>query len=279
MERPKERENERNAREAFIRILKKITGKQYEVESWPERLNRKSQDVEYILITKEGYSSRIAVEHTIVESFEKQLAYLNHSYDVVEELDDRCKGTLPIDRYYFLIVPHPLVLVGFLERRHKKQFVVDISSWVATIAKTLTVDQCSRRIYDNHEVTLWCAGSYPEMNGHVFRAPTEPEKAGELKRERFRRAIEEKVQKLRKYKLKGLSTALLLEGIGGSLQGHKTRWKDLTCTQKHLISRLVDYVVVLHSNNRKMIAGGVWKEEGRRPYSEIPQDRLVSHKA
>ena len=266
-------DNEENACKAFIEILWKIKGTEYEKDSSPDEQNRTSPDIDYILISKDRRSHKIAVEHTAAESFEKQIAYVNQSYDVVEEINDQCKGKLPTDRYYFLMVPPPLI--GFLKRNRKKQFVREMSSWICYIAKTLTEDDCSSRIFNNHEITLMCAGSDPEENGNVWRMPRQPEDAEKLKRKRFRRAIEDKLPKLIKYKLKRITTSLLLENIGGTLWDHKARWKDLTITQKFFIFMFVDYVIILFSNNQKMIAGRVWKEKWRL-YSEIPQNRRFS---
>jgi len=265
--------NEKNACEAFKEILRKITGIEYEIEDSPDEHSGAFSDVDYILISKDGRSHKIAVEHTIVERFEKQITYVNQSYDVVEHINDQCKGKLPTDRYYFLIAPHSLI--GSLKRNRKKQFIREMSSWICDIAKTLTEDQCSSRIFNNHEVTLMCGGSDPEENGNVLRMPRQPEEAEKLKRERFRRAIKDKLPKLLKYKLKRITTSLLLESIGGALWDHKARWKDLTITQKFLIFMFVDYVIILSSNNQRMIVGRVWKEKWRL-YSEIPQDRRFS---
>ena len=267
------RVNEENACNAFIEILEKITGVEYEKESSPDEQSGAFSDVDYILISKDGRSHRIAVEHTIVESFEKQIAYVNQSYDVVEQINVKCQGKLPADRHYNLIVPH--LLIESLKRRRKKQFVKEMSSWVSDIAKTLTADQWSSRVYNDQKVTLMCGGSHPEVNGTVGRIPTKPLEAEKLERERFRRAIEEKLQKLRRYKLKGITTSLLLEDISGILLNHQRRWKTLTIIQKLSIRLFVDYVIILASNRQKMIVGKVWKEK-RRLYSEIPYDRKFS---
>lgn len=265
--------NEENACHAFIEILEKIKGVEYEKESSPDEQSGASSDVDYILISKDGRSHRIAVEHTTVESFGKQIAYVYQSYDVVEQINVKCQGKLPADRYYFLIIPPPLS--GSLKKRRKKQFVKEMSSWISDIAKTLTADQWSSRVYNDQKVTLICGGSHPEMNGNVGRVPAQPMEAEKLKQERFRRAIEEKLPKLRKYKLKGITTSLLLEDISGILLNHQRRWKALTIIQKLSIRLFIDYVIILASNRQKMIVGKVWKEK-RRLYSTIPNDRTFS---
>jgi len=106
------KENEINACNAFIEILKKIKGVAYEIVDFPEEKNRKTQDVEVILAPKSenGQSPKIAVEHTIVEAHDKQLAYVNQSYDVVEKINMRCQGKLPIDHYFQLVIPPALII-------------------------------------------------------------------------------------------------------------------------------------------------------------------------
>ena len=270
--------NEENACKAFIEILSKITGREYKKEDSPDEHSGSVSDVDYILISKDGRSRRIAVEHTIIESFEKQITYGYQSYDVVEQINDQCQGKLPTNRYYILTVPP--TLIKSLKRKRKKRFIEEISSWITNVAKALTTDQSSSLIYNDHKVNLICGYSHPEVNGNVIRIQERPLEFEKLIRERFRRAIREKLPKLRKYKiryiLKGIRTSLLLEDVSGALWDHKARWKDLTIIQRFCVFLFVDYVIILVSNEQKMmIVGRVWKEKWRL-YSEIPQDRKFS---
>jgi len=265
--------NEENACSAFIEILKEITGREYEKECSPDEQNSKSPKPDFILISKDGRSHRIAVEHTIIESFDRQITYVHDSYDVVKEISDQCQGKLPADCYYILTVPP--ALIKSLKRTWKKRFVEEMSSWITDVAKTLTTDQSSSLIYNDQKVTLICGYSHPEMNGNVIRIQEQPMEFKKLIRERFRRAIREKLPKLGKYKVKGITTSLLLEDISGALFDYQRRWKDLTIIQRLLIRILVDYLIMLVSSNQKMIAGKVWKEK-RHLYSEIPHDRRFS---
>lgn len=262
--------NEENACKAFIEILKKMTGIEYKKEDSPDEHSGAGSDVDYILISKDGRSHRIAVEHTIVESFDKQITYVHHSYDVVKQINDQCQGKLPTDRYYILAIP--ATLDESLKGKRQKQFVEAMSSWISGIAKTLTAEQWSSRIYNGQKVTLKCGYSHREMNGNVIRIAEQPTEAEKLMRERFRRAIKEKLPKLIKYKRKGITTALLLEDIGGNFLDPQRRRKDLKTSQRFLIFRFVDYVIILLSNNQRMVVGNVWKEK-RRWYSTIPRAR------
>ncbi len=262
--------NEKNACSAFIEILAKMTGVEYEKKKSPDDQNSTSSDVDYILISKNGRSHRIAVEHTIVESFEKQITYVNQSYDVVEEINVQCQGKLPTDRYYILTVSQPVIET--LKRKQRTQFIEEMSSWISDIAQTLTQDQFSSQIYNDSKVTLMCGGSHPEMNGNVGRIPEQPMEAEKLKRERFRRAIKEKLPRLCKYKLKGFTTSLLLEDISGIFLDAQRRRRDLTIVQRFKIRLFVDYIIVFISNKDKMVVGNVWKEK-KHWYQIIPSNR------
>ena len=66
----KKKENEINACNAFIEILRRIKGVENYPESWPEKENRNIPDVEVILAPKDknGQLPKIAVEHTMCRS-------------------------------------------------------------------------------------------------------------------------------------------------------------------------------------------------------------------
>jgi hypothetical protein len=262
--------NEDNACNAFIKILKNIKGVEYEKKNSPDEENHAFPDVDFILVSKDGHSHKIAVEHTIVESFENQIIYVNQSYDVVREINVQCQGKLPKDRYYFLVVPN--LIVESLASGRKKQFVKETSSWISYNAKNLMLEQQLQREYNSQKITLWCRGSHPKMNGNIHRIPEQPKEAEKLTRERFRRAISDKLPKLVKYKLKGITTSLLLEDISGIFWDPHKRWRDLSLGQRFRIRIFVDYIIIFMSNQKEMIVGNVWKEKWRL-YSIIPDDR------
>lgn len=273
----KTKENEINACNAFIEILQRIKGVEYYPERWPEKENRNIPDVEVILAPKDKNRQlpKIAVEHTIVEAHDKQVAYVNQSYDIVEKIKQRCQGKLPTNRWFQIVVP-PALVIG-TSKKSRDQFIEEMSNWIPGIAETLTTDdQWSSQLYNGHEVSLWCVGSCLELNGTIGRMPTRPKDAEKERRDRFRRAVEEKMPKLVKYNNKGYTTALLLEDISFSHARPNDDWKDLIPNQYHSEFRLkVDYVVIFVSNEKKMIVGNVWKE-GPQIYTEIPDNRRFS---
>ncbi len=116
----KDKENEINACNAFIEILQRIKGVGYYPERWPEKENRNIPDVEVILAPKDKNEQlpKIAVEHTIVEAHYKQIAYINQSYDVVKKINQRCKGKLPTNRCFQIVVPPILIIDTSKKSRH-----------------------------------------------------------------------------------------------------------------------------------------------------------------
>ena len=272
-----DKENEINACNAFIEIIQRIKGVEYYSERWPEKENRNIPDIEVILAPKDkkGQLPRIAVEHTIIEAHDKQIAYVNQSCNVVEKINQRCQGKLPTNRWFQIVIPPALITNTTKESRN--QFIKEMSNRIPDIAETLTTDdQWSSLLYNGHEVLLICRDSFLELNGKIGRMPTRPKEADKERQDRFRNAIEKKLPKLIKYKKKGYTTALLLEDVSFSHALPKDNWQDLIPDRYHSEFQLeIDYVVIFVSNEKKMIVGNVWKE-GSQIYAEIPDNRRFS---
>lgn len=132
------KQNEQNACEACIAILNTLTGIQYVTRESPDELNRQTPDVDFILVSTGDESDRIAVEHTVLESYEGQIEYVYRSYDVVGSINAVCRHKIPADRFYFLAIP-PMI-VDSLVGKNRLRFVGNLSSWVADIANRLQID-------------------------------------------------------------------------------------------------------------------------------------------
>ncbi len=267
------RQNEESACEAFIAILNTITGVQYVKRESPDELNRRTPDVDFILVAIDAETDAIAVEHTVLESFEGQIGYVNRSYDVVGSINSGCRKTIPVDRYYFLAIPPAIVdsLVG----KNRSHFVSKLSSWVGKNAQGLLIDSHTQTDYEGHKITLLCSGSHPQLNGNVWRAPQQPENHEILQAQRLNRAIADKLPKLRQYKKRGFKTALLLEDIAAIPSTITQRGHGMSSDERNGARSAVDYIVVLASNKGRMIVGNMWKEESVW-HSSIPSDRRFS---
>ncbi len=268
------KKSEKNACDAFIEILQKITGVTYKEVDRPDEKNSVTQDIDFILNAnlENARYPKIAVEHTIIEAHEKQKEYVNQLNGIEKEIDQKCQGKLPIDSCFNLSAP--LSLIAGMNKRKKAQFVEEMSSWIPYVAKSLTTNQQSSRIYNKHKVTLWCIGSFSEFNGTIGMISLRPEDSRRKRQDRFRRAIEDKLPKLMKYKEIGFATALLLEDISLSHLNPGGNLKDLIPDQYHSeFYSKIDYVIIFFSRENKMFRGHIWKEESK-IYSEIPYNRM-----
>jgi hypothetical protein len=257
--------NEQNACDAFITILKSLTDIEYVYSGSPDEVNRSTPDIDFILVSSRDENDKIAVEHTIVETFDEQIKYVKRSYDIVDLINAGCRKRLPGDRYYILAVP-PAKMDSLEGKSSRKMFVSYLISWVVqTAPKLLLVDSSEQTEYEGHMITLTCGGDGAQMNGNVGRIPQQPENQKALQHDRLGRAVRDKLPKLMKYKKPGFKTALLLEDVAGTLSGSTLRGCEISLEE-------VDYIVVFVSNKDRMIIGNVWKERSVW-YSFLPGNR------
>jgi hypothetical protein len=76
-------QNELNARDAFIIILRSLMDIEDVASSSPDEVNRSTPDVDFVLVTSGTENEKIAVEHTRVESFDGQIKYVKKWRDIV----------------------------------------------------------------------------------------------------------------------------------------------------------------------------------------------------
>ncbi|RPI78104.1 MAG: hypothetical protein EHM45_06675 [Desulfobacteraceae bacterium] len=250
--------NEQSACEAFLVILNALTGLKYiKIES-PDEQNRRTPDVDFLLKSINDESDMIAVEHTILESYNGQIGYVKGSYDIVDSINAVCKNTIPNDRYYFLAIPP--VKGDSLVGKNRIRFVSSLSSWVTETAQKLSIDNHAQIEYEGQKITLMCCGDDVQLNGNVWRASQSPEKQEILQTQRLCRAIGDKLPKLEAYKQRSFKTALLLEDIANIPSTITQRAHGMNSEERDSIEDIIDYIVVFASNNGRMIVGDVWKE-------------------
>ena len=252
--------NEESACQAFSLILAQITGRPYRLREAPDETNRATKDIDYIFAAP-GSRREVAAEHTIVESFEGQLAYVNKAFDIVAEINALCKNSLPKDHFYFLAIPD--ALIHSLDRPGRARFVSEMAPLVAGKSRRLRNEKHVTLRYHEHEIWFLHRGSHPEMNGNVYHVQRTPDQAGLLVRLRLARALNQKLPKLLRYRLTGFTTALLLEDISGALSGLGGNASSVGMLHRVAMWLLVDYLVVFASNNQHMVVGNVWKEHWR----------------
>lgn len=262
--------NEINAAEAFALVLSSINRVSYHLIDSPDERNRESSDIDFVYAVDSERKRKVAAEHTIVESYEGQLAYVNQSFDIAAEINNSCKDSIPAGFYYFVAIPDDLV--ASLDRPRRTDFVKQISPIIAKECAHLRIDGYSKIPFHEYEIWLMCRGSHPEMNGNVYRIPKAPNEGDILQPQRLARSIAAKLPNLCKYRLKGYSAALLLEDISGGLSNIGFHGQSIRLMHRLLIRLFVDYVVVFSSNNQRMIVGNVWKVK-RNWYTNVPYER------
>lgn len=269
------KENEKNACEYFIKILKKIKGVEYIIKCRPDKQNSKTKDVDFILAPKDEdcQSPKIAVEHTTVEVHEKQIHYVDQLRQLEEEIYSGCKGELPPDYCLSLTAPPSLIMGTSKQSRNK--FVEEMICWIPDVAKTLTTGQESSRLYNGCKVSLWCVNSNLRMDKPFGMMQDGTERTKKQKQDRFVRSIKEKLPKLLKYKEKEeeFETAFLIEDVSLAYINPGANRSDLIPNKYHSQFQLIDYAVIFGSCEKKMIIGLVWKEKDKL-YSTIPEDRI-----
>jgi hypothetical protein len=144
--------NEENACSAFLQIFPYITGVRYDKKESPDERNSMGPDVDYLLTPRSPDLPLVAIEHTILESFKGQMTYVNRPYDIVKEVDTTCRGKLPEDRYFILVIPD--TFVDTLRKSAKTQFVKEVSPWVVSEAKNLGYDDYITQEYREHNIIL-----------------------------------------------------------------------------------------------------------------------------
>ena len=264
------RQNEINAINALLEILPFFAGGRYVENGSPDENNSQCKNVDYVLAPCANNLPNLAVEHTRVEAFRGQMTYVNRSYDIVHEVDIKCQGQLPPDRYFILVVSH--ILVESLRKQAIKQFISFVVPWIVTTAQTLLIDNHKTTKYAEQDLLLMCGGSHPKVNGTIGRISNRPNNQEDLAKESLWFSIEHGLGKFSKYKRLGYDTVLSLEDISGAIRSSMLLEIDTDIQRKALISTLVDYLIVFASNEDKMIVANVWKEKQLR-YNYIPFNR------
>jgi len=250
--------NESNAVAALLEVMPFLTGCRYLNQGSPDESSSSDKEVDFIMTPETAAAPPVAIEHTKVEAFRGQLEYVNRSYDIVKQLDSRCRSLLPADRYFILVPPH--ALIKSLRKKSIGDFLEFIKPWVVDAAARLAIDEYETIDFKGYSVMLMCGGSHPEANGTVGRIPGSPEDHLDLAKESLWHAILHGLAKFPKYKAEGYDTVLSLEDISGAV--HSSMLLDLHKDEdkKHLIDAMVDFIIVFAANEERMIVGSVWKE-------------------
>jgi len=264
------RENEINALKALVEIMPFLTGVRYKFDRSPDEEGSQTPEVEYLLKPNSDQVPAIAVEHTIVEAFKGQKTYVDRSYDIIEDVNVGCKGRLPLDRYFILVVPH--LLVESLRKQAIKRFIDAVTPWIVTTAPGLSFDEHRTMLYQGQEVLLMCGGSHPGINGTLHGIPCRLKNQKDFACQSLWLSISHGLGKFSKYKRLLYDTVLALEDISGEVNTSMLLEIERADEKQTLIGNLIDYIIVFASHENRMIVANVWKEKHSR-YSPVPFNR------
>ncbi len=253
------RRNEQSARDALLEILPHVLGEAYVLESEPDNANSATADVDFLYVPKSGNGKALAVEHTILESFDGELAYGIRSYDLIAEIDRYCSSRLPDDRYYFIAIPETAVSV--LSKAELSPFAKRLAEEVVNAAGSLQVDDYIRLPCGSESALLMCRGSLPELNGTLNRLQLIPRDIDERKQPGLWKSVQHGIVKFGYYDREVYSTILAIENRTGPRADFSSLRDRLSPDENALVERMIDYVVEFISNGEEMIVAGVRKEK------------------
>ncbi|HUX60498.1 MAG TPA: hypothetical protein VMV32_04235 [Ignavibacteriaceae bacterium] len=249
----KDRPNEIDALEKTKLILSDLCKAELSLEMRPDIENRQTKDIDCILLDQNS-RMQIAIEHTIVESFDNQIKYVEEQFRLVKAIESHLTHFLPDGKCFDLSISEELIIGK--NKSSRKQLAKDIAKAISPIICTLAVDEYDEIRFQGKSIYLMCYESVGQLNCGLVPIQLSPENKKQKAKERFFRAYSSKVQKLISYKGKGLRTCLILEYVAGS--GNHRILNELP-TEIIDTLRQVDYIVQFISNDMKMIVGNVWK--------------------
>ncbi|MGD0280200.1 MAG: hypothetical protein ABSC11_12945 [Smithella sp.] len=205
---------EDNIIKALIEIIFRREGVRFKIESEPEKVNRKTKDIEAILVYD---NRRIAVEHTRMESFTNQISNVHRLIPARTRIEEELKGHVPDDRYFVLTLPVEYLCA--LRKRDMDKQVSAIITWVMQESRHLGEKRTAKLTLPNAEQYVWleCRWSSKMLNGTVITSLLSPKSLDQKRSERYEKIYRDKLSKLHRYEECNYETVLALEDIDISL--------------------------------------------------------------
>jgi hypothetical protein len=216
---------EDNIIKALIEIILRREGVRFKIESEPEKINRKTKDIEAILVSN---NRRIAVEHTRIESFKNQISNVHRLIPARTRIENELRGRVPDDRYFVLTLPVEYLNLG--EKRTAKLTLPD-------------ADQ---------NVCLECRWSSNKLNGTVITSLFAPKSLNQKRSERYEKIFSDKLPKLHLYEERKCETVLALEDIDMALSNLNVAedlLHQISYHHKNVIPMSIYYFATTNKNN------------------------------
>lgn len=205
---------EDNIIKALIEIILRREGVRFKIESEPEKVNRKTKDIEAVLVSD---NRRIAVEHTRIESFKNQISNMHRLKQIRTRIEEELEGRVPDDRYFVLTMP--IEYLCTLGKKDMDKQASTIITWVIQESRNLGEKQAAKLTLPDADQDVWlqCRWSSNNLNGTVITGLLSPKSLDQKRLERYEKIFRDKLPKLHRYEERKYETVLALEDIDMAL--------------------------------------------------------------
>jgi hypothetical protein len=223
---------ERKICDAVTRVLEQRTCKTRASTRVPER-DRVGPPVEYRF---DLGNQHYALEHTMVEPFENEMQTGTHFVDFIRPIQDEIGQTLPRPGTYSAVFPlNPSAGMKPKERAQAQRLSI---GWIRAKAQILYDRKPEMGVHDRYgedfrirekppglafEIALSRSlfrEIPPKGDGRLFISRFAPQNYEGLRKDRIKRALDDKCPKLDECKAEGATTVLILENRDISLTNH-----------------------------------------------------------
>jgi len=212
-------EHEKHIYEAVVNFIGRRKNIVIEHVDYPDEKERNAKAVDVLLKSSSG---EIVLEHTRIESYPKQIEDWSQVRRLLKPLEGILKKKLPMPGHYELAID----VWGTKGAKRKDSIQKDLIKWIKDTAPSLklgspeTAPFHSKKAKPNgvpFEVTLY---RWPGNDGKFRVVLNAPDELADKRRERIRKALEEKCPKLQKAKGDKRTSILIFELDDISLGSH-----------------------------------------------------------
>jgi hypothetical protein len=243
-----------DALRSILLVRKKVL---YFVDKRPDRENRNSKDIDFVL-SCQG-KPHVAVEHTSLESFEGQREIAAIHFAFVNEISKRL--SLPQDTYFKLACP--IEMYRHLPRKRRQLYETKIVQWITSSIHLLKPHGRMIQLpIENGKYILWLGrgGSHQNLNGRLLPSMVAPTNLDTERNQRIDRALNAKLPKLLPYQQKGFLTYLLLEDWDISLSNSQLVKNGVLKLKKKYSNILPYSIIQMTSYNDHIVEAWIVKE-------------------
>lgn len=268
-------DDEKRVVDSIIQMISYRNHEKYHIASEPEKMNREIEDVECIL---ESGDKRIAVEHTRSESFINQTSLAMALKKTREDLEHKLSGKLPSDKLFTLVMP--VDLTKKLSKKKQKNVIDDIKEWIIKESLSMKERDHITRKHEDSDLIFYLSSrkSRLDLNGQLHTHLYVRDLSEADRKKRMKKAFEDKLPKLHKYKKDQFSTILAIEDIDIALSNLEFCEDAIHDLRDEFSEILPDSIYYFCTNDSKIMDAWLIKENNnftddipmRGPFYDLP---------